>query len=118
MKEPGVAAMPTRILVVEDNIANLELMSYLLHCYGYEVTTAMDGSQGLEAARSQKPDLVICDVHLPILTGAEVVERAKHDPELTNIPFVAVTALAMVGDREKLLSAAFDGYISKPINTE
>jgi two-component system, cell cycle response regulator len=110
--------MPTRILVIEDHAANLDLMSYLLRCYGFDVTVAKDGAQGLEAARAQKPDLAICDVHLPVLTGYEVVERAKQDPELTNIPFVAVTALAMVGDREKVLSAGFDGYISKPINPE
>lgn len=107
-----------RILVIEDNPANLELMSYLLSAYRYVPQTATDGSAGLDAAFSDVFDLIICDVHLPILDGYEIARRLKADPSRRNVPIIAVTALAMVGDRDKVLAAGFDGYISKPIDPE
>jgi two-component system, cell cycle response regulator len=107
--------MSTHILVIEDNAANLELMAYLLRAFGYTVSTAEDGQEGLEATRGTSPDLVICDVHLPTLSGYEVARRMKEDPTMKGIPLVAVTALAMVGDRNKVLAAGFDGYVAKPI---
>ena len=110
--------MPTRILVIEDNPANMELMTYLLKAYGYEVLAANDGETGLNTAITEQPDLIICDVHLPQLDGYGVVRVLKRHPVLHAIPAIAVTALAMAGDRDKLLDAGFDGYISKPIEPE
>ncbi len=110
--------LPVRILVIEDNLANLELMAYLLKAYGYELVSASNGEDGLKAALSEDPDIIICDVHLPRLDGYDVVSVLKEHPALRSIPVIAVTALAMVGDREKLLDAGFDGYISKPIDPE
>jgi two-component system cell cycle response regulator len=108
----------TRILVIEDNPTNLELMTYLLSAHGYEVLTATDGEAGIEAARRERPDLIVCDVQLPRADGHEVVRQLQEQKEFRQIPLIAVTALAMVGDRERLLNAGFDGYIAKPIQPE
>lgn len=110
--------MPARILIIEDNPANLELMSYLLHAFGHDILTACDGQEGLEAARRESPDLIICDVELPTIDGMEVARSLKSDSALRWIPLVAVTAFAMVGDRDRVLAAGFDGYIPKPIAPE
>lgn len=107
--------MPARILIVEDNPANLELMCYLLRAFGYDVLTATDGRQGLEAAQKNVPDLIVCDVQMPKLDGYELARLLKKDTELRSIPLVAVTAFAMVGDRDSAISAGFDAYIAKPI---
>jgi two-component system cell cycle response regulator len=107
-----------RILIIEDNPANLELMTYLLGAFGHTVLAAEDGRRGLEVARGERPDLIVCDVQLPDMDGYEVARRLKSDPELRTTPLVAVTALAMVGDRDRVLAAGFDGYLAKPINPE
>src|SRR6266853_718425 len=107
--------MSARILVIEDNRPNLDLMSYLLTAFGYTPLTAHDGAEGVEAAEREIPDLIVCDVHLPKLDGYEVAKRLKGHPSLHRTPLVAVTALAMVGDRDRVLAAGFDGYIPKPI---
>lgn len=111
-------AMPGRILIIEDNPPSLQLMSYLLEAFGYTVITASDGADGLELARRQVLDLIICDIHLPRVDGYEVARRLKGHPALSRIPLVAVTALAMVGDRDRILAAGFDGYIDKPIDPQ
>ncbi len=110
--------MSTRILVIEDNQANLDLITYLLTASGYSTSTARDGDAGLAAVGRERPDFVICDVQMPRVDGYEVVRRLKADPALRFIPVVAVTALAMVGDRDRMLAAGFDGYIAKPIAPE
>lgn len=110
--------MAARMLVIEDNPANLDLIAYLLGVHGYTVLTAVDGTAGLAAARQQRPDLIVCDVQLPGLSGFEVARHLKDDPALGAIPLVAVTAFAMVGDRDRVLAAGFDGYIAKPIDPE
>ena len=110
--------MPKRILVIEDNPQNLELMTYLLKAFGHTTLTAGDGIEGIETIRRERLDLIICDVHLPNVDGYEVARQIKRDPMFRRIPLVAVTALAMVGDREKVLAAGFDGYIDKPISPE
>ncbi|SHN31166.1 PAS domain S-box-containing protein/diguanylate cyclase (GGDEF) domain-containing protein [Duganella sacchari] len=110
--------MSARILIIEDNATNMELMVYLLRAFGYEPLSASDGEAGVAAARRELPDLIICDVHLPKLDGYGVVAALKADPAVRHIPALAVTALAMVGDREKLLEAGFDGYIGKPIEPD
>lgn len=104
-----------RVLVIEDSQEHLDLMSYLLQAFGHTALRAADGEQGLETARRETPDLIVCDIHLPKIDGYEVARRLKRDPVLRSIPLVAVTALAMVGDRDKVLAAGFDGYLSKPI---
>jgi two-component system cell cycle response regulator len=110
--------MKTRILVIEDNPTNLDLMTYLLNAFGYEALSAADGGTGLELARRTLPALVICDIGLPGLDGYAVAAQMKKQPALREIPLVAVTALAMVGDRDKALASGFDGYIPKPIDPQ
>src|SRR4051812_29537508 len=96
----------------------MELMVYLLRAFGYAPLSAADGEAGVAAALRELPDLIICDVHLPKLDGYGVVAALKGDERVRHIPTLAVTALAMVGDRERLLEAGFDGYIGKPIEPD
>ena len=110
--------MRARVLIVEDNPANLDLMTYLLSAFGYVAISARDGHEALRISAQEKPDLILCDIHLPKMDGYEVVRRLKSDPECRSIPTVAVTALAMVGDRDRVLRAGFDGYLAKPIDPE
>lgn len=110
--------MAARVLVIEDNADNMELMAYLLQAFGHIALMAEDGEEGLAVASREIPDLIICDIHLPKMDGYEVLRKLKADTVLQPIPIVAVTALAMVGDREKMLTAGFDGYIAKPIVPE
>jgi len=105
-----------RVVVVDDNEEGLALMTYLLRCSGYEVATARHGLEGLEAARRDVPDLFIIDIQMPVMDGFALLKELKRDAVLRAIPAVGVTALATVGDRERVLAAGFDGYLSKPIN--
>lgn len=107
-----------RILIIEDNAANMQLMVYLLNAFGHTTLEATDGEAGLTVIQNESVDIILCDLQIPRLDGYEVARRIKMDPELKDIPLIAVTAYAMVGDRDKVLSAGFDGYISKPINPE
>ena len=107
-----------RILIIEDNPENMQLMMYLLTAFGHTVLETTLGEKGLRLAKEESPDLILCDLHMPGMDGYEVAKRLKLDPQLASIPLVAVTAYAMVGDREKVLAAGFNGYISKPINPE
>jgi CheY-like chemotaxis protein len=110
--------VPDRILVIEDNPTNLDLVLYLLRAAGHEPRTARDGASGLDEARLHRPALVLLDLQMPGMDGFEVLRRLRADPALASVPVVAVTALAMVGDRERILAAGFDGYIPKPIVPE
>jgi CheY-like chemotaxis protein len=110
--------MGARVLLIEDNRPSLELMSYLLNAFGHTPLEARNGVDGLEAIRRERPDLVLCDIDVPQLDGYALAGRAKADPEIRDIPLVAVTALAMVGDRDRALRAGFDGYLAKPIEPE
>jgi len=110
--------MCARILIIEDNPANLGMMDYLLKYYGHEVLAAMDGEAGLELARGGSPEIIICDIQMPKLDGFGVARALKADDRLRPIPLVAITALAMVGDRERVLAGGFNGYISKPIEPQ
>lgn len=107
-----------RILVIEDNSANLELMRYLLEAFGHAVISAGDGEQGIVAARTEIPDLILCDLLLPGVDGYAVAHELEQDARTRAIPIVAVTALATEGDRRKGLEAGFDGYLAKPIDPE
>lgn len=93
-------------------------MCYILTAFGYLPIVASDGATGVETVRREVPDLVICDIHLPTMDGYQVAEHLKSDSVLREIPIIAVTALAMVGDQDKVLKAGFDGYITKPIDPE
>ncbi len=104
------------ILVVEDNPQSLELMSYLLGAHGHSVHCAETGAQALRLAGTQHIDLVLLDLQLPDLDGYQVLQTLRTRQQLTTVKIVAVTAVAMVGDRERTLAAGFDHYIPKPIN--
>lgn len=110
--------MRTRILVIEDNPANLELMRYLLEAFGYRALTATSGAEGIAVALRERPSLIVCDVQMPGLDGYETLRELRGHAVLAKIPVVAVTALAMVGDREKILAAGFAGYLAKPIEPD
>ena len=110
--------MPARILVIEDDPNTMELMTYLLTAFGHTPLTAGNGVAGVALASAEQPDLIVCDIQLPELDGYGVARALAEDPRLSDIPLIAVTALAMVGDREKILAVGFDGYMSKPIIPE
>lgn len=106
--------MDARIVLIEDNAFYRELISGLLGAHGYDPVCAADGERGLAVVQSARPDLVLCDIHLPQMDGFEVVRRLKSDPATRAIPVIAVTSGAIVG-HEQALAAGFDGFIAKPI---
>ena len=108
--------MSARILLIEDNATNLDLMTYLLRAFGHHVTCAVHGAEGLEKALGERYDLVLTDILMPQMDGYEFVRRFREQARTPDTPIVAVTALAMTGDREKILAHGFDGYIAKPID--
>lgn len=105
------------ILVVDDSVANMKLLSYLLESQGYDVRTAADASEALAVLADFRPRLVLLDLQLPGMDGLELARRLKADPANRELLIVAVTASAMKGDEEKALEAGCDGYITKPIDT-
>lgn len=107
-----------RILVIEDNPASLHLMRYMLSAFQHEPLTATSGQQGLDIAREQPVELILCDINMPGTSGYEVVAQLKTLERTRTTPVVAVTALAMVGDRDRILKAGFDGYLTKPVDPE
>jgi CheY-like chemotaxis protein len=107
-----------RVLVVEDQAENLELMVYLLQAFGHETLTAGNGAEGVAAVSQDHPDLVIMDLQMPVMDGYEAAKLLKADPAVAAIPLVAVTAYAMVGDRERIMACGFDGYMTKPIDPQ
>lgn len=107
-----------KILIVEDNEMNLDMLSRRLERKGFQVFPARDGAQGLTAARSENPDLILMDMSLPEMDGWEATRRLKGDPALRRIPVIALTAHAMAGDREKALAAGCNEYDTKPVDFE
>jgi two-component system cell cycle response regulator len=107
-----------RIVIIEDNAANLDLMIYLLRAFGHAPRGYPDGEIGLAALSKQTTDLVLCDIQLPKFDGFEIIARIRADEQLRNLPVIGVTAMAMRGDRERVLASGFDGYIEKPIQPE
>ena len=105
-----------RILVVEDNPTNMRLSTFLLESEGHVVLGAADAEQGLTLAREEQPDLVLMDIQLPGMDGLEATKLLKADVATRDIPVVALTALAMKGDEERIRSAGCDGYIAKPLS--
>lgn len=112
------ATMSARILLIEDNVASMDLMLYLLRSFGFTTAFAFNAEDGLRLATSISPDLILCDVNMPGMSGAAFVRRLKQLEALKHIPVVAVTAMAMQGDAEGLIALGFDGYIGKPIEPE
>jgi len=107
-----------KVLVIEDNEQNLYLMNFLLTKHGFDVREAHDGREGIEAARAEKPDLILLDIQLPGMSGHDVARELRRDARLASVPIVAVTSYAMPGDREEVLAAGCTGYIEKPINPD
>ena len=105
-----------RILVVEDNRDNMTLMTDMLEAFDYTVIQATDGQRGVDLAVSEQPDLIFMDLSLPIMDGWTAARTIKANPALAHIPIIALTAHAMVGDRERALAAGCDDYLAKPID--
>jgi len=104
-----------RVLVVEDNAANMKLARFLLESAGHEVLPVADAEAGVTLARAEHPDLILMDIQLPGMDGLQATALLKGDPVTQHIPVLALTALAMKGDEERILAAGCDGYIAKPL---
>jgi CheY-like chemotaxis protein len=107
-----------RILLVEDNEMNRDMLSRRLVRGGYEVILAEDGARGVAIAMSDKPDLILMDMSLPVIDGWEATRQIKATPEISRIPIIALTAHAMAGDRDKALASGCDDYDTKPIELQ
>lgn len=107
-----------RVLVVEDNADNRRLVELLLTALGHTPLLAASGPEGVQKVGEAHPDLVLMDLHMPGMDGREAAAMIRRDPVCGHTPLVAVTAYAMAGDRDQILNAGFDGYISKPITPE
>ena len=105
-----------KILLVEDNEMNRDMLSKRLQRRGYEVILAVDGGEGVELAASEAPDLILMDMSLPVLDGWEATRRIKANPATSSIPIIALTAHAMDGDQQKALAAGCDDYDTKPVD--
>lgn len=110
--------MPALVLIIEDDDDSRELLRYLLEAAGYATLCAQDGRVGLELALSAAPDLILCDLKMPVITGYEVARLLQSAPDWRRVPLIAVTAFSMVGDRKSALAAGFDDHITKPIAPE
>jgi len=106
--------MSKRILVIEDQEDNRQIVRDLMTASGYELIEATTGEEGLEAAARERPDLILMDIQLPGIDGYEVTRRIKADPKLRQIPIIAVTSYALSGDDKKAFAAGCDGYVTKP----
>lgn len=107
-----------RVLVVEDNRDNMTLIVDVLTSLDYEVIQAHDGEEGITLAKSEHPDLILMDLSLPKIDGWEATRTIKANEKLQDIPIIALTAHAMVGDRERALEAGCDDYMTKPLNIQ
>ena len=105
----------TKILLVEDNELNRDMLARRLKRKGFEVVNAVDGHEGVEMAHSEAPELILMDISLPVMDGWEAARKIKNSPTTRSTPIIALTAHAMVGDREKSLQAGCDDYDTKPI---
>ena len=105
------------VLIAEDNPTNRELLRELLEIRGYTVAEACNGQEALAMVEAALPDILLLDIGMPVLDGFAVVRKLRENPRVSWLPVVAVTAYAMQGDREKIMSSGFDGYLSKPVNS-
>ncbi len=108
----------SKILIAEDNATNRELFRELLEARGYTVVEACDGREALQMIDQAQPDILLLDIGMPVLDGFAVVRAIRENPRVAALPVLAVTAYAMQGDRERILTSGFDGYLSKPINAK
>jgi len=108
----------TKVLLVEDNDMNRDMLARRLTRRGFQVICAVDGQQGVDLTRSEKPDIVLMDMSLPVLDGWEATRRVKADDATRNVPVIGLTAHAMSGDREKVLEAGCDEYDVKPVELD
>jgi two-component system cell cycle response regulator DivK len=108
--------MMPRILLVEDNEMNRDMLSRRLQRKGYDVLIAIDGEQGVAMARAEQPDLILMDMSLPVLDGWEATRKIKADPSVAAVPVIALTAHAMAGDQERCVAAGCDDYDTKPVD--
>ena len=109
-----MSATGKTVLLVEDNEDNRIVYSTILRHFGYQVTEALNGEEGISKAKSEMPDLILMDISIPIIDGWEATQVLKHDPETSNIPIIALTAHALASDREKAMEVGCDGYLAKP----
>lgn len=116
LSPPKRGGMPKTVLIVEDNELNMKLFRDLLEAHGYATSGTSSGHEALDLVRRTRPDLVLMDIQLPQVSGLEVTRWIKDDPELRNIPVVAVTAFAMKGDAERIREGGCEAYLSKPIS--
>jgi len=108
--------MPAKILIADDNLPNVELLDAYLAGHDYVIETAEDGADALEKVRTFAPDLILLDIMMPKLSGFEVCEKLKSDPQTKGIMILMVTALSELGDIERAVNAGCDDYLSKPVN--
>lgn len=108
----------SKILIVEDNKANMALVEFLLNSSGHQVFQAKDAETGLALARNEKPDLILMDIQLPGMDGLSAIRQLRQDPLIKAIKVMALTSFAMKGDEEKIMAAGFDDYLAKPIHHE
>lgn len=105
-----------KVLIIEDNENNLYLMHFILMRLGHQVIEARDGSAGVKLAKKNRPDLILMDIQLPVMDGYAATRLIREDEALREVPIIAVTSFAMVGDKEKALEAGCTAYVEKPIN--
>jgi len=103
------------ILLAEDNPANVFMMSNYLEAKGYRLIFADNGREAIALAEAEKPDLILMDIQMPVMNGLEATQQIRLDPNLVNVPIIALTALAMEGDRDRCLEAGVNEYLSKPV---
>ncbi|MGD0150048.1 MAG: response regulator [Xanthobacteraceae bacterium] len=108
----------TRVLLVEDNEMNRDMLSRRLTRRGFEVIFAVDGQQGVDLARTERPDIILMDMSLPVLDGWEATRRVKADDATRSVPVIGLTAHAMSGDRERAIEAGCDDYDTKPVELD
>ena len=108
----------TKVLLVEDNEMNRDMLSRRLIRRGFQVVFAMDGQQGVDLARSEQPDIILMDMSLPVIDGWEATRRVKADDATRSVPVIGLTAHAMAGDREKAIEAGCDDYDTKPVELD
>ena len=116
MEKLDYTALPKTVLIVEDNELNIKLFRDLLQIHGYATIEARTGPEALERLTDHRPDLILMDIQLPEVSGLEVTQKIKADPELADIPVIAVTAFAMKGDEERIRQGGCEDYIAKPIS--
>lgn len=104
------------VLIAEDSAVNRELLRELLELHGYTVVEACDGQETIRIMEESPPELLLLDIGMPVMDGFAVIRRIRENPQLAQLPVVAVTAYAMRGDEERILNSGFDGYLSKPVD--